>query len=391
MQNHHNAITAFFIQHPEFFRDLVSNFYAFTKDQLTRYRDFWDWQKISYNQNILWSTSLIREVSASLDWTSFSMNPAAFKDLTILEEFDQLIDWKGGIYAEDSIASNHGLPWSRAFIAQYKDQLNFERLSANTAVPWSAELLETYPGKWDLEELAMNPAFPWTIPLFEKYLNESLFFYHDVQNNPRLISKVDFIEKYAFYLNWSYIFGNPELPWMEQNLMKRWEKHIDWFGVARNPVFFQNDPGFFEQHLLQWKALAAKGIGKGISQNTALPWSIEFISKYAYLWDWETLSHNTSIPWSVEFIEAFASELPWGGTQPGPLYNDNVEIISMFGGEIYEQGLIDNEALPWSLDFITHFEEQIDLKTLAENKGAWQKAFQPYLNDKMLETILGII
>jgi len=386
------SIITYFIQHPQFFRDLISKFYPLSKDLLVKYQDFWNWQKISDNCKITWRSYIVKAVANKLEWHIFTTNVSAFKDIIILKEFDHFIDWQGDSNTEfDSFASNNGLPWNKEFIEEYKEKINFKKLSANTRVNWSEELVDLYIDLWNFKELAMNEAFPWNIHLFDKYLNISHFFFFDVKNNKQLITNIEFIEKYAAYLEWSFIFANPDLPWTEQGLMKRWEKHIDWFGVARNPYFFQNEPNFFHHNLNHWQKLAHCNQGKALSQNTALPWSVDFIEEYNTFWDWKMLSSNTAIPWSKELIETFSHKLIWGGTTLAPLLNENGEIVSILGGESFESGLVTNESLPWSIDFINHFETDIQLESLAENEGVWIKAFQQYMDEDIINTVMRII
>jgi len=388
MNSQQKNITSFLIQHPGFFRDIMSHFYPLSETQLVKFKRIWNWQRISDNIHINWTVETIRQVADCLDWESFSTNPSAFKDLKAIITFDHLIDWNGDKNScFDSIAQNTGLPWNKEFVERYKEKINFEKLSANTAVDWSEELIDLYRNKWHLKELAMNNAFPWTIRLFEKYLDTSLFFYHDVKCNKQFISNIDFIEKYSEHMEWSYIFANPELPWSEKGLMKRWKKKQDWFGIARNPVFFQNDPNFFNNNLIHWRELARCNLGKAISQNTALPWSVDFIAEYEALWDWEEISINTGIPWSKELIEKFSLQLIWGGESPCALCDEEGNYVSEFGGSSFQSGLVTNESLPWSIEFINQFNEFVDFETLAYNRGVWEKAFKPFLNDEMIEKI----
>lgn len=383
---------SFLIKQPQFFLNIVSSFYPLNPEQMLQYRAYWNWNNISCNENINWSIETINVVKSYLNWSLFSTNSSAFKNIASIHAFDGFIDWEGiDGYEDESFSLNTGINWSHEFIARHEHKINFEKLSSNESVPWSEELINKYKEKWSYKNLAMNNAVPWSISLFEEYLDTSYFFYHHVQANKRFISDIEFIEKYHNYMDWSLVFANPNLPWQKLQLLYRWKKFISWFGVARNAFFFENDSTFFHDNLIYWHDLSKKGQGKAISQNSALPWSIEFIKKHNTLWDWYTLSINSTLPWCGELIEIFSANLRWGGIKPGALLNEEGEIISETGGEIYESGMIENEALPWSLGFIKYFENNIDFKSLSENKGVWDKAFKNIINDDIIHTIIRII
>ena len=389
MDKNQKDIIQFFIENPEFFFDLISTFYPLNQRLLNDYKSNWYWENISCNENIKWDSNIIESIKANVDWSIFTTNPSAFKDLSLLDKFDHLIKWEEECY-HGTIANNKGITWNSELIDRYKEKIDFTQLSQSTHVEWSENLIKLYKDKWDFLELAMNNSFPWTISLFEKYLDTSMFSYFNVKINPRFISNVSFIEKYSDFLDWTFIFANPELPWVQMDLLNRWKEHIQWFGVARNPFFFQNDPDFFYKNLQHWKDLSPN-YPKPISQNTALPWGITFIEKYQYLWDWKYISMNESIPWSKKLIDKFLNQLEWGGVSPCPLVDEEGNFVSEFGGLQYNHGLVTNESLPWSLDFINYYRKYIDFESLSENKGVWEKAFKPFVNDEIVEITLKIL
>ncbi|HNJ87171.1 MAG TPA: hypothetical protein PKU92_11355, partial [Agitococcus sp.] len=79
---------------------------------------------------------------------------------------------------------------------------------------------------------------------------------------------------------------------------------------------------------------------KELSNNEALPWSLELIERFDDKWDWERLSNNEALPWSLELIERFEDKWRWSGG------------ISL--------DLSYNEAVPWSLELIERFKDKWD-------------------------------
>ena len=240
----------------EIFYNIFKTFnstFSLSKRQLSNYKNILDWGKVSYNLNIEWSSEIMSYFTDSLNWKSLTTNSAAFKNLTLLEEFSDRIDWKGSdeVFGH-SIAFNEGLPWDISFIENFESKIDISKLSSNTKVKWSEELFIKYQGKSDLVELSGNESFPWSLKLFNKYLDESFLFYFATYNNVQLISNIDFIDKYKDSLKWNCICSNSNLPWISMNLLNRWAKYIDWWGIAQNHFLFLNDSNFFATHSDKW-------------------------------------------------------------------------------------------------------------------------------------------
>ena len=88
-------IITFFLKHPVYFIGNISERYPLSKDNLLRYKNILDWNKVSDNINIAWSRELMSFFSEEIDWKILSRNSAAFKDISLLDEFQERIDWKG--------------------------------------------------------------------------------------------------------------------------------------------------------------------------------------------------------------------------------------------------------------------------------------------------------
>jgi hypothetical protein len=69
------------------------------------------------------------------------------------------------------------------------------------------------------------------LELFEKYLDESYLFYFGVQTNKSLVS-YELVEKYNHLMDWHNILLNPNLPWVEKDLLNYWSEKIVWTGIA---------------------------------------------------------------------------------------------------------------------------------------------------------------
>src|SRR5665811_899156 len=149
-----NKIISFFLRHPKYFKRIVPSSFAFSHEQLLKYGDFFDWNRISSNKNITWDRQILGTFSDKLAWDSISKNPGAFKDLSLVDEFVDFIQWaEHRVVAGATIASNTGLPWSVEFIKKYEAKLFFNELSENESLPWSEQLIDTYSDRWDIRSL----------------------------------------------------------------------------------------------------------------------------------------------------------------------------------------------------------------------------------------------
>ena len=380
----------FLQKHPAYFRSQISIHFPLTRKQLSEFGDRLDWGYISLNENIQWNKDLIAEFQDKLDWYYLSQNPTAFKDESLLNVFVDKIDWIGTEgQIMDSIASNSGIFWDEELIERYEAMLDFEKLSSNENVPWSENLIDKYLDRWNYEELGGNLSVPWTLRLFDKYLGEEYLHLIVILWNHRLLSNIDFIDKYKESLEWYFICTNPLLPWKEKNLLEYWKKYVNGWGIAQNEALFEGDDDFFNKHLDKWIEDDYR-LFKSLSDNKTLPWSIPFIEAYKSHWDWESLSTNEGLPWSLELIELFQDKWVWGCLYETSLLDENGFEISPTGGKALQSGLVRNKALPWSIDFINKYSKKIDFELIKDNHSVWEKTFKPHVDDVFISEFFNL-
>lgn len=259
--------------------------------------------------------------------------------------------------------------------AKYQHILNFEHLSNNEKLSWSEQLIDQFQEHWDWDGIASNSGVPWTLNLMNKYVDRINFSSNWVAFNLSTTDQLDLIEKYSRQLNWRAICSNSKLPWIEENLLKRWEKQLNWYGLASNELLLQ-DLTFFENNLVKWLADPFNYFGM-LSRNSALPWSAQFIDRFIDFWDWEWLCMNEGVPWDNELINQYIDKVEWGGREYSP---DNSFRV--------KGGLTSNENLDWTIDFMLRYEKYIDFDELF-NDAVWDKVFKPYMDDMLIDTILG--
>ncbi len=386
----YNHIISFLLRHPDYFLELISCYYPLSQQQLRKYKNDLDWNKISSNENIHWNKNIINEFKDEFNWKSLTTNKSAFVDRSLLDIFDDKIDWFGeDSYFGGSIALNEGIYWDIETIDKYADKINFDKLSESTTVNWSEQVIDKYLDKWSLKELAHNKSIPWSMELFEKYLDTSYLSYFGVQTNESLIT-FEFVEKYNQYMDWHYISHNPTLPWVEKDLLNYWGDKIVWTGIACNKFLFKNDKNFYQKNYEKCKPIENK-VWHFFSGNEAFPWSKKMIEIHKYDLDWNNLCSNEGIIWDSNLIDYFFIYVKWGGWRPCELLDENGYEISPVGGAEFVSGLIDNKSIPWSIDFLLRYENFLEFKALLYNTAVWDKAFKPYIDDNMIKTIMRIL
>lgn len=386
-------IIAFFLRHPKMFPEIISSFYAFKEEELEEYQSRINWGSINQNEAIVWDEKLILKYNSRLNWYKFSQN-AAFADTYLLETFRDQIDWDGEVMDGFgfSIASGTAIAWTSELIEKYQDRLNFNYLSINQRVQWSEQLIDQYKHRWNWDNLMMNDSIPWTLPMLNRFISHIDTSKFHFQFHPILTGQLDILEAYPGVFSMRAVCLNPDLPWKEKDLLKRWKNRLDWNALAANVTLFE-DPSFFEKHLDKWLINADDNF-RMLSQNPALPWSIPFLERFANFWDWEILSQHSYLPWSIKLIDYFQNYWEWGGRYMAEITEDEdgnrlPEPFKLV--ESFSHGLVTNPYLPWSLDLISKYEDRFDFEQLADNKGVWEKVFKPYLDEKTVDTIFRLI
>ena len=105
-----------------------------------------------------------------------------------------------------------------------------------------------------------------------------------------------------------------------------------------------------------------------LSNNEALPWSLELIERFEDRWDWEGLFNNGTLPWSLELIERFEDRGLFNNETRNWCRQDEEEEQEQPDRWDWE-GLFNNETLPWSLGLIERFEDRWDWRGFSSNEA----------------------
>jgi hypothetical protein len=377
--NNRELITNAFRRNPKLFIDLISKYFSLKENVLITCENILNWYLIQNNENILSKITLFKfKEQFDLNF-KLELYIEKFGSIEAIRKLDieESNDWND-IWI--NLSSSKKIEWSQELIKELENKWNWKILSSNTNIKWSINLIEEFKNKVDWEILSgykknreyyltnnyvIKQSFSLEIlENFEDYWNwRTLSCYGDYYN----LMKID---KFNDYLS-------PFKPilWTE-DLIKRFEKKIDWYLLSRNPNIIWSEE-LIEKHLNKWD-------WGGLCENTSFPWTRSLIYKYYNFvekkfnwtienWDdlghegipkrflnesWWLISYNKSIMWETKFIEEFKEIL-------------NIKNV-----------LSKRNDLPWSETYIEQFKDKWDWDSLSELNLNWsKKLIEKYLNN----------
>ncbi|MBR5029417.1 MAG: hypothetical protein IKX51_09365 [Bacteroidales bacterium] len=103
----------------------ISGSFPFTDRMLSEHHRILDWKEVSGNGNIGWSVTMIERWEDYIDWTEFSRN------------------------ADERILTPN-------IIERFKDKWDWKKLSSNKNVVFTSELIDKYIDRWDWGRLILR-------------------------------------------------------------------------------------------------------------------------------------------------------------------------------------------------------------------------------------------
>ena len=101
-----------------FFVTYLCNYYLLPVRLLKKYRKYWNWFLLGWNENLPWSEELL--IAFEQDWVWETYN-------------------EGAKYPDMILEQNPGFPWTPRILEHFRDKIDWEGVSQNK------ELLKEYP------------------------------------------------------------------------------------------------------------------------------------------------------------------------------------------------------------------------------------------------------
>lgn len=242
-----NAISHF-KDYIDWFNLSVNPYINISEELLEKYIDKWDWNEISQNEHLPWSLRLIVKFKEKWNWKYFQYNHGIPWTPEILDEIGQYLDEKEirylrkhcletnksfnelypisarlkerniEIYSDNEFnamlkefdpikrSDDIRIPWTPGLIKYYKDEWDWETLSANEKLPWSEELIDLYIDKWFWGNIIPDPDSG-----IEGYQTSSI--YKGVSNIEAIQWTHRMINKYKDFLFWDNFCYNQSIEW----------------------------------------------------------------------------------------------------------------------------------------------------------------------------------
>ena len=297
----------------------------------------WDFELVEKYENILDMEDSLTcsNIPLSVNLIEKYKNIWKEENWSLISSLNKYITWKEILLFKDyfiweDLSRNENLIWTLELIEQFKDKLNWAHLSENAKLPWNLELLKEYEEKWDWYNISNNQGVEWSqelIKIFEnklyfkskwtyskitydEYYGKSLY---GLSSNKGVIWSENLIERYTEKWNWKKLSEIAEISWSCAFIEKHKEK-LDWVILSRNSKINWSED-LIEKYKSRWKwseNISGKFFGFyyfDLSSNEHLPWSESFIDKYAKRWNWSNLFDNMGINWSVKLIHKHSDKL----------------------------------------------------------------------------------
>ncbi|MDU9049396.1 MAG: hypothetical protein Q3M30_11120 [Candidatus Electrothrix sp. Rat3] len=242
-----------------FLRSLFSHWYPFSIDQIKKYRNTIDWDKLRCNPNF----DPVLKKDRYIDGLS---------DLNMMLPFDDIKWYASKNDPERSwitISANSDIEWSTAFIREYADKLKWED----------------------------------TIIIEVDHISYDIHRYGGICSNPSVKIDQNFIHEFSHKISWQSLSWNQGADWSIE-LIKEFEDEWMWSW---------NDADFYGEDVFQFliPEYASEDdysynlTETNFSANYALPWSEEFLEEFKQFLDWSIISRAYYIPWSIPLLTKF--------------------------------------------------------------------------------------
>lgn len=331
------------VRHPKPYLSLIFQHFSFRPEWIEQHHIHVDWTKLSANTNLLWNEEFLYRHAERWHIEQLSQNPS--------------------------------LPWSYEFIKKYPKPFYVPGISYNKGLPWSHELIDAFRIKWDYNRLIQNEGISWTNEMLEDFdlIGKNLHYV-----NGKDLWTHDFIDKIASRADWTCLGYNRHIHWNPETI-ERYHNYLNKTEERRG--------GF------------ASSAWTGISSNSNVPWSIDFIERHRTKplyrprgLHWKEISKNTSLPWNDQpLLERYDKQLDWKyiGLNSGvhlteEQFDRYQDRFPWWAGSFSIESIAANPSLPWSVDLIRRYQDKWQWWFVSRNDGIkWDEALIHEFKDQI--------
>ena len=223
--NERLKIIEFFYSHPNYFIDLISSYYPLDENTIDKYKGILKWKKISSNESIQWSDSLLEKYIKYLNWDKVSSNKAILWDNELIRKYSNYLNWNALLF-------NKNINLTEEFIESNLHKFSWVSLSSSKLIPWSENLIEKHKDSWLWALLCQNAGIPWSENIIEKYSDRLIWGFTQEELMEAYHEKKVIKNTPPFYVSRFGSSGtadiNRHIPWTESLLNKYKGKNWWW-------------------------------------------------------------------------------------------------------------------------------------------------------------------
>lgn len=360
---------------------------------LMRYETLWDFKALSFIDNLVWNSNLVRQFIDQWDWEILSNKGrllTLFNSDASRVEFNprRLVQFRSQIiWPLLSVRTEVYL--TSAILKQFSDEeWNWNALSEHPAIELDIELLVHLNNKpWDFIALTNNPCLELSKELV-LHLPEANWDFQSLSSADWLDD--EFIDMFSDKdWNWREISQNKELkfnlPLLTQVLDK---ENVDYLSVSLNPGLQLTEKTLT---LLSKSTGFGKDCWSNISAHRNLQLNPELISQFEQFWDWQVLvkeqkidinnfeilaSHENRLNWtelsnnisfipSYDVLKRFKNKIDWKALSPRIQLNE--QILDEFDRYIDWGVVSSSTSLTFTRELLIKFKYSWDYLALKEN------------------------
>jgi len=164
-------------------------------EQINRFRNYLHFSNIGIRQDFGGSYVGYNYLTDKTNFKGASLSLSSCVDwnFDLINQFKDLWDW-------NELSTNENFIWDRILIDHFSDRISFDYLSINKNVEWTEDLIDDYIERWNWEWISGNPKLPWSSkfmkkyemkwqwrPKYDWYFDEKTNTYPSISTNPGII------------------------------------------------------------------------------------------------------------------------------------------------------------------------------------------------------------
>ena len=394
--------------------NLLSRFYPFTTDQLIEYQDILNWggYGLMSNEEINWSSSLIKKVEERIDWRylykicNFTIDAdfiRTFKnnincyDLQHYKNInweDDLFEILGCQFGEKKILIRDKKFLGNEMLHKYKNNVDWDFISRFIEFDSNDELIDEFFDFWNWGKLSENIHLPITVDFINKYKTNLDFL--RLSRNPAALPLIYQYPQSSKW-NWDIVILNPGISYSQTNFdffLKYFTKNY-----LENPYFLrllQRTKNFdIENYSL--KAFVEKIFMSNTNINFDFFLNHDKLSEFI---PWGNINWYSNLKLSLNQITELKDKLDFNHGNfirkhsdiiTSTFLENNSEYFSSDVKQFYSYAPLNpkllknkykdviwhqlsyNEKFDWSIEFIKNNLDKLNFFVMSHNRGIYKK------------------